>query len=49
MKKFIVNGVIILGIYVLIVLYLFFYSIRIENLNHAMDDEETIITINYGE
>ena len=48
MKKILVNGVIIVGLYVLFVLYLLFYSERIEQLNHA-SDESNIISLNYGE
>jgi len=48
MKKVLVNGVIIVGLYVLFVLYLLIYSERIEQLNQSYD-ESRIISLNYGE
>ena len=48
MKKILINGVIIVGLYVLFVLYLLIYSERIEQLNNY-NDESSIISLNYGE
>lgn len=48
MKKIIVNGVIIVGLYVLFILYLLIYSERIEQLNNSYEDS-SLISINYGE
>jgi hypothetical protein len=48
MKKIIVNGVIIVGLYVLFVLYLLIYSERIEQLDNSYKDS-SLISINYGE
>ena len=48
MKKIIVNGVIIVGLYVLFVLYLLIYSERIEQLDNSYKDS-SLILINYGE
>jgi len=48
MKKILVNGVIIVGLYVLFVLYLLIYSERIEQLNNSYE-ESRLISINYGE
>lgn len=48
MKKIIVNGVIIVALYVLFVLYLLIYSERIEQLDNSYKDS-SLISINYGE
>lgn len=48
MKKIIVNGVIIVSLYVLFILYLLIYSERIEQLNNSYEDS-SLISINYGE
>ena len=48
MKKIFVNGVIIVGLYVLFVLYLLIYSERIEQLNNSYE-ESRLISINCSE
>jgi hypothetical protein len=48
MKKILVNGVIIVGLYVLFVLYLLIYCERIEQLNNSYE-ESRLISINCSE
>jgi len=48
MKKILINGVIIVGLYILFIMYLLIYSERIEKLN-KVDNESNIILLNYGE
>ena len=48
MKKILINGAIIIGLYLLFVIYLLFYSERIEQLNESYKDN-SLISINYGE
>ena len=48
MKKILINGVIIVGLYILFIMYLLIYSERIEKLN-KVDNEGNIILLNYGE
>ena len=48
MKKILINGAIIIGLYLLFVIYLLFYSERIEQLNENYKDN-SLFSINYGE
>ncbi len=48
MKKFLIDGIIIVSLYILFVLYLIVYSERVENLNHS-NNESSLISLNYGE
>ena len=48
-KKGIKTSLIILGIYILFVLYLLFVSNRVEKLDHRTEYEDTIYSLKIGE
>lgn len=48
-KKGICTGLIILGIYVLFVLYLLFVSNRVEKLDNRSQDEVKIVALKIGD